>query len=98
MVRHAEPPMTTTSLSISLPEELKEFVDELVAEKAYSDPSDYVRALIRQDRKRRAEEKVEQLLLEGLESDPPQLVTPEDWQAIRREVRERLAERQRQAG
>lgn len=67
--------MTTTSLNISLPEALKEFVHERVAEKTYSNPSDYVRALIREDQKRRAEEKLEQLLLEGLESGPAQPVT-----------------------
>ena len=87
--------MATTSLNISLPEALKEFVHERVAEQAYSNPSDYIRALIRADQKRCAEEKLEQLLLEGLESGPAQPVTPEDWQAIRREVRERLAERRR---
>jgi antitoxin ParD1/3/4 len=90
--------MTTTSLNISLPEALKEFVHERVAEKAYSNPSDYIRALIREDQKRRAEEKLEQLLIEGLESGPPQPVTAEDWQAIRREVREGLAQRQRGSG
>jgi putative addiction module CopG family antidote len=49
--------MATTSLNISLPEALKEFVHQRVAEKAYSNPSDYVRALIREDQRRRAEEK-----------------------------------------
>jgi antitoxin ParD1/3/4 len=87
--------MAPTSLNISLPEALKEFVHERVAEKAYSNPSDYVRALIREDQRRRAEEKLEQLLLEGLESGPPQPVTPEDWRAIRREVQERLSEGRR---
>ena len=90
--------MATTSLNISLPEALKEFVHERVAEKAYSNPSDYVRALIREDQKRRAEERLEQLLLEGIESGPAQPVTPEDWQAIRREVQERLIKHRRQKG
>lgn len=84
--------MTTTSLNISLPEALKEFVQERVAEKAYSNPSDYVRALIREDQKRRAEEKLEQLLIEGLESGP---ASEYDSDAIRREVRRRLAEPRR---
>jgi antitoxin ParD1/3/4 len=90
--------MATTSLNVSLPEALKEFVHERVAEKAYSNPSDYIRALIRADQKRRAEEKLEQLLLEGIESGPAQPATPEDWQRIRHEVQERLIEHRRQKG
>ncbi len=88
--------MTTTSMNISLPQSLKDFVMERVAEKAYSNPSDYIRALIREDRKRRAEEKLEQLLLEGLQSGPATQMTREDWDRIRREVREHIAKRQRQ--
>jgi antitoxin ParD1/3/4 len=80
--------MATTSLNISLPEALKEFVHERVAEKAYSNPSDYVRALIREDQRRRAEEKLEQLLLEGLESGEPR---PYDLKEIRRAIQRRLA-------
>ena len=72
--------MATTSLNISLPEALKEFVHERVAEKAYSNPSDYVRALIHGLQKRRAEEKLEQLLLQGLASGEPR---PYDFEEIR---------------
>ena len=42
--------MSTTSLHISLPEALKEFALKRVEEGAFSNPSDYVRALIRADR------------------------------------------------
>jgi antitoxin ParD1/3/4 len=86
--------MATTSLNISLPEALKEFVHERVAEKAYSNPSDYIRTLIREDQKRRAEEKLEDLLLEGLASGEAR---PYDFEKIRREVRRRLAAEKRQA-
>jgi antitoxin ParD1/3/4 len=86
--------MATTSLNISLPEALKEFVHERVAEKAYSNPSDYIRTLIREDQKRRAEEKLEDLLLEGLASGEAR---PYDFEEIRREVRRRLAAEKRQA-
>lgn len=80
----------TTTMNISLPETLKEFVKERTLEKSYSNPSDYVRALIRADQKRRAEERLNELLIEGL-SSPAEEVTAEDWAAIRHEVRERLA-------
>ncbi len=44
--------MTTSSLHISLPESLREFALERVEKGAFSNPSDYVRALIRADRER----------------------------------------------
>ena len=45
-------PMSTSTLHISLPETLKEFALKRVEEGAYSNPSDYVRTLIRADRER----------------------------------------------
>ena len=42
--------MSTTTLHISLPEALKEFALKRVEDGAYSNPSDYVRTLIRADR------------------------------------------------
>src|ERR1035438_2321984 len=42
-----------TSMNVSLPEELKEYV-ETQTRQGYSTPSEYVRELIREDQKRRA--------------------------------------------
>ena len=47
----------TTSLHISLPEALKEYVVRRVEEGAYSNPSEFVRELIRADRERREQRK-----------------------------------------
>ena len=57
--------MNMTSMNISLPEELKEYVEEQT-QRGYSTPSEYVRELIREDQKRRAKERLDALLLEGL--------------------------------
>lgn len=78
-----------TSLNISLPEELREFVDERVKSRGYGTASEYIRELIREDRMRAAEEKLEALLLEGLDSGDPIEVTPEFWKELRAELRER---------
>ncbi len=83
--------MTNTSMNVSLPETLKAYVQERVAEGIYSNPSDYVRALIRTDMKRRGREELEALLLEGLNSGEPHEVTPEYLAARRREVEEIIA-------
>ncbi|MGI0034956.1 MAG: ribbon-helix-helix domain-containing protein [Nitrososphaera sp.] len=56
------------TIHISLPESLKEYMDERVSEEHYSTLSDYIRTLVREDQKRQAEERLEKLLLEGLES------------------------------
>jgi antitoxin ParD1/3/4 len=43
-----------TTLNVSLPEPLKEYVQERVSEGIYSNPSDYVRSLIRDDMRQSA--------------------------------------------
>jgi antitoxin ParD1/3/4 len=73
------------SMNISLPEPLKEFVDGQIAAGRYSSVSEYVRELIRADEKRKAEERLEALLLEGLQSAETEL-TPADWSEIRQEA------------
>jgi antitoxin ParD1/3/4 len=73
------------SLNISLPESLKEFVAGQIAAGRYSSASEYVRELIRADEKRKAEERLETLLLEGLQSAETEL-TPADWSEIRQEA------------
>jgi antitoxin ParD1/3/4 len=73
------------SMNISLPESLEEFVDGQIAAGRYSSASEYVRELIRADEKRKAEERLETLLLEGLQSAETEL-TPADWSAIRQEA------------
>lgn len=56
------------SMKISFPEPLKQFVDGEVAQGRYSGASEYVCELIRADEKRKAEERLESKLLEGLNS------------------------------
>lgn len=83
--------MATTTLHISLPEELKRYVQERTAAEAFSNPSDYVRTLIREDRKRKAADHLETLLLEGLGSGEPVALDEADWASMRAEVEARLA-------
>jgi antitoxin ParD1/3/4 len=81
------------TMNIFLTEPLKQFVDTQVAERGYNTASEYVRALIRADQKRKVQEKLEALLREGLESRDTKELTTENWANIRRTVRERLAQR-----
>jgi antitoxin ParD1/3/4 len=74
------------TMNISLPEQLKEFVDLQVGSGRYSSVSEYVRDLIRDDEKRKAQEKLEALLMEGIQSSGPTAMTRQDWDDIRREA------------
>ena len=80
------------TMNISLPDPLKDFVDHQIAEGRYSSVSEYIRELIRDDEKRKAEEVLEAKLLEGLNSVETEL-TQEDWSAIRREALSKIEER-----
>lgn len=82
------------SMNISLPEPLKQFVDGQIASGRYSTASEYIRELIRDDEKRKAEERLEALLLEGLQGEEAEL-TREDWSAIRKEAQTRIAAKKR---
>jgi antitoxin ParD1/3/4 len=82
------------SMNISLPEPLKEFVDDQIASGRYSSASEYVRELIRSDEKRKAEERLEALLLEGLESEETEL-TRQDLIDIRKEALAQIKARKR---
>ena len=56
-----------TTMNISLPDSLKEFVDSQVAERHYGTTSEYVRELIRRDQDRVT---LRRLLLDGAQSEP----------------------------
>lgn len=71
------------TMNSSLPDQLKDFVDEQVGSGRYSSVSEYVRELIRNDEKRRVQEKAEALLMEGLQSGSPSEMTRKDWDEIR---------------
>lgn len=74
-----------TSMNVSLPESLRKFAEERAA-KGYSSVSEYFRELLRDDQKRVAQERLEELLLQGLESGEPIEVTPEYWEKKRQEL------------
>ncbi len=78
------------TMNIALPESMKHFVQERVSEGGYSSVSEYVRELIRIDQKRKVEERIDALLLEGLDSGEPIAVTKEYWEEKKRKLTERL--------
>jgi antitoxin ParD1/3/4 len=84
-----------TSMNVSLPEELKEYV-EAQTKSGYSTPSEYVRELIRKDQRRRAKERLDTMLLEGLNSESIP-VDAKYWSDLKKEALARLESRKKSA-
>ena len=78
--------MEMTSFNISMPKVLKQYIEEQVAGGTYSTPSEYVREFIREDQKRRAREKLESALLEGLNSGPAMEIDAKYWAKRRKDL------------
>jgi antitoxin ParD1/3/4 len=74
-------------MNISLPDELKQFIDTQVIEHGYGSSSEYLRELIR---KQRDVERLRNLLLEGASSGPGVPVTADTFRRMRDELRERV--------
>ena len=81
-------------MNVSLPEELKEYV-EAQSQSGYSTPSEYVRELIRRDRKQRAQEQLNTLLLEGLNSGDALPADAKFWSDLKREALAKLEARKK---
>jgi len=79
------------TMSIGLPESMKEFVLEQVSQGDFSSASEYMHVLIRADQRRKQREALEAEVLKGLDSGPSTPMTLADWDAIREEVRNRHA-------
>ncbi len=79
-----------TSMNISVPESMKEFIEDEVSSGGYGTASEYVRELVRDAKKQKEEERIEKLLLQALESGPASPMTKKDWEAIKQRGLERI--------
>jgi len=77
------------TMNISLPENLKEFVESQVQSGDYSSVSEFMRTLVRREQKDRERERLELRILEGLNSGDAIKVTPEMWNQLRKRLRTR---------
>lgn len=78
------------TMNVSLPDPLKQFVDEEVREGGFASISDYIRDLIRQRQREKAAAFLRQLIAEGMASGPSEPVTAETFEQMRKELRERM--------
>ncbi len=79
-------------MTISIPDSIKELVDQEVASGAFPSAEDYIQSLVEADQKRKAQDHFEALIDEGLDS-PLSEMTDQDWDDIRREGLERIRSR-----
>ena len=84
-----------TSLHISLPTSLKQWVTEQVEAGGYGTESEYISELLRNEQKRKLRAQIEANLLEALESGPSEPLTAQEWNDIRREGRKLARTRQK---
>ena len=76
-----------TTVTISLPESLKTFIDDQVAAKGYGNVSEYFRTLLREAQERESEARLEALLVEGLASGGKDIpLNPAFWKDLKAEA------------
>jgi antitoxin ParD1/3/4 len=80
-----------TTMNISLPDEMKAFIEAQMTAEGYASASEYLRTLIRDAQKRVAKQALEEKFREALESGPATPMTKADWAALRREALDGLA-------
>ncbi len=77
-----------TTVTISLPESLKTFIEEQIATKGYGNVSEYFRTLLREAQAKEEDAKLEALLIEGLTSGEDIPLSREFWTELKAEAAE----------
>ena len=84
----------TENMSISLPREMKAHIKQWVKEGHFGTPSDYMRSLVREDLRRRDQERLENTLLQGLQSGRgTEIKSKRDWKKFWYNIDARAGER-----
>ncbi|MBS1822265.1 MAG: type II toxin-antitoxin system ParD family antitoxin [Acidobacteria bacterium] len=80
-----------TTLTVSMPESLKDFIDHEVETKGYGNVSEYIRGLLREAQAKDADARLEALLLEGLSGGRDIPVTGAFWKELKSDAGRILA-------
>ena len=86
-----------STMNISLPDEMKNWVEDEVQQGGFASASEFFRQLVR-DAKARKENldrqaRLETLLIAGVESGEPEKVDPQWWSSLRSEMEAELSRR-----
>ncbi len=71
------------SLNISMPDSMRDFIEQRTGEGNFSTPTEYIRHLIREDQKLEEKKQLETKLLSALDSGKFDEVTPEFFEGLR---------------
>lgn len=82
------------TLSISMPADMREYVDNRTQTGGFGNTSEFVRDLIRREREQRAQEELERQLIQNL-SSPLVELTPQTRERLLTAVEERITRRSR---
>jgi len=77
-------------VTVTFPEKIKDYIEQQTALEGHSTTSDYLQKLVNEERRRKAEARLEELLMEGINSGDPVPVTPEFWKNLWARVDARL--------
>jgi antitoxin ParD1/3/4 len=83
--------MTATTVNISLPDSMKEFIESQLHTGSYSSASEYVRELIRKEQMVMAEATLRDMIHEGIDSGPAVLVDANFFTDLKARVKARRA-------
>jgi antitoxin ParD1/3/4 len=81
-----------TTINISLPEAMTLFIQSQIAQGNYSTVSEYIEHLIAREQQKATKEKIEPMLLSGLDSGEPIIPTDDWWEKKRTEMLEKVAQ------
>ncbi len=80
------------TITISLPESLRRFVEDRASEQGYSSAGEYGSHLLDEEQRRETRNRLDGLLQKGIESGEPQEVGAAYWDRKRRGLAARLSE------
>lgn len=80
----------TTTMHISLPKTMKTFVEDILTQEGYGTTSEYVKALIRADQKRKEAEELEQVLLKAITNGEAEELTDDVWNNLKDKVQKQI--------
>ena len=84
-----------STMNVSLPADLREFVAEQVKSGGYGTASEYLRDMLRRARERQLRRQIDEMLIEAVESGATIPVDDADWASIRKAARTQLSKLKR---
>jgi antitoxin ParD1/3/4 len=83
----------STTINVSLPSPMRAYLEKRVKLDGFGSISDFIRALVREDQKRQAQEELERRLLAALDTSEATPMTAQDWEEIKTAVKTKIASR-----